>query len=644
MSKPFVTGTTRGQIYSYSNVSTALRLVWVFIVVWGELGIFYWSLSGCHWPSFEVSANLRTTHVLLIADAQIRHPGLLGNRGYGIINTFRRVLYEVNLRKTWHVASNLNPHAVIFLGDMLADGKTSRSAEEYEMAVKKFKSIFEIDEDEEVHYIPGNEDVGLGSVPSISNVLRSYYANNFGPLNTKFVIANHTFIGLDAPGLVDEDYQRHASRVSFNEWTPIPNGPISFVKEISEYHLSHTILLSHIPLSRSETSDCGPHRERGGIRRGAGPGYQSMLGKQTTSFLLHSLEPLAVFSADNRDYCDYTHVLPGARQYSSNPTNSIREVTVKSFSMSSHIRRPGFQLLSLVDPAKLGNSRSRTWADSPCLLPDQDRIYTSLYLSSLVFTLLVMVVLRVRGQRRKPLRDLAVLTPSPRSSGRNTPAVLIETDPAQFSATWSPFSPFIPTSPRPALPSHIRTPRSASNSTTHLVASLPGSPAPSSPSTLLVPMPYSEDDDGEDNDTMYPAQYAMRRDSYSFHQKEDDEWSNIQDEVYFDTVHDSESVSQSVLLSTSHQSEFVSTPHRSRHAMALKKRTWSYTFVLKGRRRRISISLPSWSSLNNLLDFLGLGSETSLSARKRQSNVLLSVLSVLWPALVAWVIINWMIL
>lgn len=59
--------------------------------------------------------------------------------------------------------------------------------------------------------------------------------------------------------------------------------------------LSNVILLSHIPLSRSEMASCGPHRERGGIRRSAGPGYQSMLGKDTTLFLLNNLDPLVVF-------------------------------------------------------------------------------------------------------------------------------------------------------------------------------------------------------------------------------------------------------------------------------------------------------------------------------------------------------------
>jgi hypothetical protein len=83
----------------------------------------------------------------------------------------------------------------------------------------------------------------MGSVSSVSKNLRSYYTKHFGPLNSKFVIANHTFIALDAPGLVDEDYQRHASRVNFSDWEPIPDGPVSFVKGASEcnsvvYHIN----------------------------------------------------------------------------------------------------------------------------------------------------------------------------------------------------------------------------------------------------------------------------------------------------------------------------------------------------------------------------------------------------------------------
>jgi len=79
-------------------------------------------------------------------------------------------------------------------------------------------------------YHPGS--LGYGS--TISKNLRSYYTQSFGHLNQRISLSNHTFIALDAPGLVDEDYQRHAKFKSFDDWTPIPGGPIDFIKETEE--------------------------------------------------------------------------------------------------------------------------------------------------------------------------------------------------------------------------------------------------------------------------------------------------------------------------------------------------------------------------------------------------------------------------
>jgi hypothetical protein len=55
------------------------------------------------------------------------------------------------------------------------------------------------------------------------------------------------------------------------------------------------ILLSHIPLWRPDGLSCGALRERGAIRPGVGFGYQTMLGKETTTFLLNAIRPVAVF-------------------------------------------------------------------------------------------------------------------------------------------------------------------------------------------------------------------------------------------------------------------------------------------------------------------------------------------------------------
>lgn len=56
-----------------------------------------------------------------------------------------------------------------------------------------------------------------------------------------------------------------------------------------------TVLLTHIPLARPDTSYCGPLRERGTIRQGAGYGYENTLSAQASQLLLESLRPAVVF-------------------------------------------------------------------------------------------------------------------------------------------------------------------------------------------------------------------------------------------------------------------------------------------------------------------------------------------------------------
>jgi len=38
---------------------------------------------------------------------------------------------------------------------------------------------------------------------------------------------------LDAPGLVEEDYQRHALSIGYDRWKPIDGGPVEFVKSVA---------------------------------------------------------------------------------------------------------------------------------------------------------------------------------------------------------------------------------------------------------------------------------------------------------------------------------------------------------------------------------------------------------------------------
>ncbi|THV02390.1 Metallo-dependent phosphatase [Dendrothele bispora CBS 962.96] len=376
-----------------------LRLLWIVITLWNESGIFSYSANRCSWPDSPLTKQVyaedtRPAHLLVVADPQI-----LDHRSYpgrpAILTYISQILVDLNLRKSWRAALRSNPDAIFFLGDMMDGGRIAMSDEEYEQYYQRFKKVFKTKKDIPVYFIPGNHDTGLGNLDMFSPAAHSRYVSHFGPLNDVVRIANHSIVLIDAPGLVEEDYKRYGHGRSYAKWQAVPGGTIDFVKRFAKGMFlcddgdrrpkrknEPTILLTHIPLSRPEGSNCGPLRERGTIHRGVGIGYQNTLGKYSSQFLLDSIRPSLVLSGDDHDYCEYIHSFEQGGS-----TLRIREVTVKSLSMAMGIRRPGYQLLSL-NPSP-GPDISH--ADIPCLMPDQLGIYLSVYIPLLILSLLALL-------------------------------------------------------------------------------------------------------------------------------------------------------------------------------------------------------------------------------------------------------------
>lgn len=386
------------------------------------------------------------------------------------------------------------------------------------------------------------------------------------------------------------------------------------------------ILFSHIPLFRPDTASCGPLRERGTIRRGVGYGYQNTLGKQTTQYLLNSVRPSLVFrhvltdacvlvsttltspySGDDHDYCEYLHSIPLVEDGPDPTVEHAREVTVKSFSMAMGIKRPGFQLLSLVPPpivpdyaAEFGN---KTFADSPCLLPDQLGIYTTRYVPFLVITLLILLYAAlgdvVAARKRGPPNNLDLEVTSPSNGGMHLSALS-----HPESAVWQVTSPTSdPTSPRPdagqfANTRTLRTPAPGSANVfgAYRASSRPGTPL-DSPSLRPMPIPMPNGFstghglDHYEDDPMTPsygnAQYARRIVSHK---------------PVLNTLSDDED-SADMADDDNDESYFHLTSGRRRNHWA-----WSYswTFVFRGRMRRMTVGMPS--SLVAFLSWIpGLG-------------------------------------
>ncbi|KAJ7045664.1 hypothetical protein C8F04DRAFT_1065636 [Mycena alexandri] len=601
---------------SRTVVINGIRLGWVVVLVWGELGIYFWSLSSCKWPETAEWRRAKPTHVLLISDPQVRHPSVVWSES-SWFKSLGQFLYEANLKRSWHVTRRLNPHAVFFLGDMLSSGKYVRSEAEYKAYWRKFQSIFPPESSFPQYFLPGNNDVGMGLAHSSPKNVRLYYSSIVGPFNRQVVIRDHTFICLDAPSLVDEDYQRSASGTGYEWWSPIPGGAVEFVKSVlpATFEKSSpsalfpgsrpTILLSHIPLARPDTAGCGPLREKGTIRRGVGHGYQNTLGKQTTTFLLKTLRPSVIFSGDNRDYCEYHHPLAVPDREVEEDTLSIREITVKSFSMSNHIRRPGFQLLSLIDPTPSGKS----FMDAPCLLPDPHGIYTSLYMPLAFLTLIFLFIFNSYRSRRLRSLPLGSISLPPPNSG------LAPLHPG--ADVWSPYTPTLPVSPRSTLPTSLRTPNAAAGPTMR-AASRPDTPLASP--LLGPPVIFHHHQEEEEEDTLYPTQYAQRNGNVS----DGEEWPARGDDP-----------APSYFLPAASGNNLKQAAPRG-WAWA-----WSWTFVFRGRRRRMTVSVPSWNSLRELGAQLGGDGDMVLRRRGVAWSTARDGLGILWPTLSVWVLCAW---
>ncbi|KAJ7178332.1 hypothetical protein C8R43DRAFT_871393 [Mycena crocata] len=594
---------------SRTVVINGIRLSWIVVLVWGELGIYFWSLSSCKWPENSDWRRGKPTHVLLVSDPQVRHPSVLwGESSWA--KSLGQFLYEANLKRSWHVTRRLNPHAVFFLGDMLSSGKYVRSEAEYKAYWRKFLAIFQPDDAFPQYYLPGNNDVGMGVSHSSPKNVRLYYSSIVGPFNRQLIIRDHVFVCLDAPSLVDEDYQRSASGVGYEKWKPLRGGSVEFVKSATTAGRP-TVLLSHIPLARPDTAPCGPLREKGTIRRGVGHGYQNTLGKQTTTFLLQTLRPSIIFSSDNRDYCVHNHSVEAPDREAEERAAPIREVTVKSFSMSSHIRRPGFQLLSLVDPTPMGNS----FMDAPCLLPDPSGIYTSLYAPLALLTLIILFIFNTYRSRR--LRNVSLppisLSPHDGGSGAHTPL-------HPGTSVWSPYTPPVPVSPRSALPPSLRTPNAAAGPTMR-AASQPATPLAS---PRLVPPVFTHvvTHEEEEEDALYPTQYAVQRNG---HVSDGEDWPARGNDPA--------------------PSYFLPAPGSGGGSPKTLTHGWSrsWTFVFRGRRRRMTLSVPTWGSFRELAAQLAPGSDADMLLRRRGIgwSTVADGLGILWPTLIVWILCAW---
>lgn len=321
-----------------------------------------------------------------------------------------------------------------------------------------------------------------------------------------------------------------------------------------------------------------------------------------------------MLSGDNRDYCEITHEIPG----SDLQADTVREVTVKSFSPSRHISRPGFQLLSLVPPSS--SLTGPTFVDAPCLLPNTHRVFNSIYIPCFVLTALLLLYVNITPSRyRKHFSNLSSVSLA--RHGRLSPP------PEPESAIWATRTPFnskMQTSPTAPLPRSSRIPA------TKPVPSYRASPACTPQgSPLLSPIAlFPSGDEGDiEEDPISPLHYSLRRDIHY-----GNGWHGI------DVRERDTAVECHPRSAAAHVPYFLPPP--SSHARQRWSFSWPFTF--RGRRQLMTMGLPNWNTWRGLLR---TSTASQTGHRKRRGlvwRIAGDYVGVVLPAIIIWAVIDWL--
>jgi hypothetical protein len=419
-------------------------------------------------------------HLILLADPQLIDPHSYPGRPWPL-DEFT-MLHTDNYMKRSYISlqKELHPDTIFFLGDLFDGGREWKTAHgntvdpswanglrpsgemmyvdtwgkrygedfwlhEYDRFGRIFYKYWDLAGAEAgpgqrgrriISSLPGNHDLGFGA--QIKIPIRNRFEVYFGEGNRVDVIANHTFVSIDAVSLSAgsdehgtaaitqpvEDFlknvkitkrkavaseldrlagkgerilpQKHGvedlDKADFSNQNTLDPGP-----DAPEFP---TFLLTHVPLYREPGKPCGPQREhwppatpakgetgpvipdhRNAISISKGYQYQNVLSESDSIKVIESIGNIdRVFSGDDHDYCEIVHSVK---------KNNAREITVKAFSWAMGVRKPGFLMLSMWNPVDLngrplhssstghGSSEQKpvTTETRLCLLPDQLSIF-----------------------------------------------------------------------------------------------------------------------------------------------------------------------------------------------------------------------------------------------------------------------------
>ncbi|KAG0046885.1 hypothetical protein BGZ83_007960 [Gryganskiella cystojenkinii] len=309
--------------------------------------------------------------IAIIADPQLTD--WYSYRQTGFVLRLVQIYTDLYMRRSFRrLHSSLRPDAVLFLGDLNDGGRSSQGQVFEEDSHRFYERVFAtkstawnqepviMDETEGKEnsitghysqvrdipetaadrqalrdegrslrlYVAGNHDVGIGNTLVRSSMIR--FKKIFGSVNYEIEVGNHTLVVLDTLSLSSDITEiRQESQLFLNQME-------------QETPTLPRILFTHVPLFRSDTTDCGDAREtKQLILNRSGDQYRNMVNATLSRQILRGIQPDIVFSGDDHDWCEIAHSLDGTL---------TPEVTLRTFSFAQGIQRPSFVMLSLFNP------------------------------------------------------------------------------------------------------------------------------------------------------------------------------------------------------------------------------------------------------------------------------------------------------
>lgn len=354
---------------------------WLLVVHYFERTHVKNVISSCQWDKWEEWDQLAQPHrVMLIADPQIVDEYSYPTRPY-VFQWLIKKIADNYLHRNYLFGQNiLDPDTNIFLGDLFDGGREwedDRWFDEY----KRYRKIFPKKVGRRTYDgIPGNHDIGFHTV---DRKVSERFSQYFGESNEFVELGNHSIIMFDTISLSNSDPEIAAESLQFMD---------TLNSKLNDK--LPRILLVHVPFYRfPDKQTCGPLREKKNlpfpIQKGVQ--YQTVIEYEISQRILSSLHPDIIFAGDDHDYCDIQ------QPYTYNNQNKIaREIACKSAAMTSGIRYPAIQLLSLYNPydpqASNEDVTRHTFETKMCYMPTPFYSMNAYFLTFLV--LLAFVILK----------------------------------------------------------------------------------------------------------------------------------------------------------------------------------------------------------------------------------------------------------